>query len=78
MAAEGACDGAAVAAVWNAGTGRAVDANPPEAYRIEGDPQRCCGAALGAFGAWAEVIDLAWQLGARLCDAVSCRPVGCI
>ena len=36
------------------------------------------GAALGAFGAWAEVIDLAWQLGARLCDAVSCRPVGCI
>ena len=36
------------------------------------------GVALGAFGAWAEVIDRAWQLGARLCDAVSCRPVGCI
>ena len=78
MAVEGACDGATVAAVWNAGTGQAVDANPPGAYRIEGDPQRCCGAALGAFGAWAEVIDLAWQLGARLYDAVSCRPVGCI
>ena len=36
------------------------------------------GVALGAFGTWAEVIDRAWQLGARLCDAVSCRPVGCI
>ena len=65
MAAEGTCDGATVAAVWNAGTGRFVGANPPGAYRIEGDPQRCCGAALGAFGAWAEVIDLAWQLGAH-------------
>ena len=58
--------GGARVAGWCAGTGRVVDANPPGAYRIEGNSLRAAGrTALGAFGPWAEVIDRAWQLGAQ-------------
>ena len=65
MAAEGAFDGAGVAAGRGAETGRAVDANPPGANRIEVIRYAAAGKALEAFGYWAEVIDRAWQLGAQ-------------
>ena len=47
--AEGTFGRAAVAAGRGAGTGRFVDANPPGAYRIEGNPQRYCGNGVGRF-----------------------------
>ena len=41
-----------------------MDANPPGAYRIEGNP-RCWGNGLGGFRFWAEAIDRAWQQGSH-------------